>query len=253
MKVDVNPNEITNTDYEKYEKMADRKTGVKTEKSKFVVTQNKDGTTSIERPTAIIDKVELFPNGRGKFLKVVHGHSIPKEKSKKEVNPNRLCMTFIKGNPENITLTVYKNKNRKTGLHFDTTIFAGREFRKLSDDEINDLYFSLGAIRKFKNSVSQFNGDGLRDCDKLLGKNQLSTKYKLITKNLTCRNKKDLGIFNVKYKRLYNKFIKPKIGKSGDGKVSEEAIEAKAINEEELRQELYYGHKEKVDRAIAIK
>ena len=231
MKAEIDPNFISDVEYAQLEKKADLKPKISTEKKRFFVTINKDGTSTIDKPEAIIDKVDLFPNGRGKFLKIVHGHTIPKIKPNRKVNPNRLCMTYIKGNPMDISLVAYRNKYKKTGLHFDVYLFAGNEKRRLSDNEFDDLLLSLAAIKKFVGKTIRGGGTSPRND----GKSALTylvqnNSYKFVEFSA----RKDVNIFNDKYKRLYNKFIKTK---KGDKKVSEEAIKSK-INEKELLNEI---------------
>lgn len=173
---------------------------------KFYVTI-KDGQTIIERPEAIIDSIRILPSGRGKFTKIVDGHTIPKSKTKFQKNPNRLSMVFIKGNPCNINLVLYKNNYQKTGQHFSTVLFAGKEAVRLSSEQIDDFLFSLIAIKKLKNEQKFVT----LTCPKLMGNLQRIRIRTSLYGEMRFRGKSEKAVYEAKIKRIVEHFEeKPK-------------------------------------------
>jgi hypothetical protein len=215
----------------------DRKALLQRESKKFFVTV-KDGQTIIERPTAVIDRVETLPNGRGKTITITHKHILPKSKINKKRNPNRLCMSHLKANPFPVSLTVYRNKHHKVGTHLEVYLFAGIEKLRLSSEQFDDLLASMLAIRKMRRRIL-LETKGCTKGDYLLGNTPLRLKYITTTKTINSKERGLVLLFNSKCKRIFDHYLKTKKTKGAKKSMSEEAIEARIINEEEIRQDLF--------------
>jgi hypothetical protein len=96
-----------------------------------------------------IEKVDIYPAGRGKKL-VIKTVITPSKKTKRQKNPNRLCLCSIPSNPENIKFTMLRKS-----INGELSFWVYPEGRRLSYEEFDNLLASLLAYRKFRKLEKQ--------------------------------------------------------------------------------------------------
>jgi hypothetical protein len=143
-----------------------------------------------------IEKIAIYPAGRGKKLIIKTVESRGKIKTGK--NPRRLCICNIPSNPQNIKVSVLKKADK------NYQVYLYPEGRRLSSDEFNDLLASLFAFRIFKKR-------GAPSTTLFVGKNAPRYRFLLQEKELVAK-------INLQLKRLIKQYGKFK----GEGRANVE-------------------------------